>query len=117
VLTDDSQLEAVRGLLAGGAKQVLSVREPALLLQEIASRLLGVTPRVATRVLVRLQVNLGQASSLVSCQSENLSETGMLLRTDNLFPWAPGSSSTSRCPRAEPHPGGRRGGPSHRRGR
>jgi CheY-like chemotaxis protein len=86
VLTEDSQIESVRALLPGGGREVMSIKEPARLLQEIASRLLGVTPRVASRVLVRLRVDLGQGPQLVSCQSENLSETGMLLRAEDLFP-------------------------------
>lgn len=86
VLTDDVRLEEVKGLMPGGGREVLSVAEPAKLLQEVASRLLGVAPRFATRILVRLEVHLEEGKSLVSCQSENFSEKGMLLRSPTLFP-------------------------------
>src|SRR5436190_20694448 len=42
VLTDDSRLAEMRGLLPG--KQVLSVSEPSKLLQAVASKLLNVAP-------------------------------------------------------------------------
>jgi DNA-binding NarL/FixJ family response regulator len=86
VLTDDTRLEEVRGLLPDGARTVMSVRQPVKLLEEVASRLLGVTPRVEARVLMRLEVNVGDKPTLVSCQSENLSETGMLLRSPVNYP-------------------------------
>lgn len=87
VLTDESRLSEVRGLMPGGTNQVVSINEPWKLLQEVASQLLGVAPRIATRVMIRVEVQLeGEAKSQVMCQSENLSENGMLLRSDRLFP-------------------------------
>jgi hypothetical protein len=86
VLADDFQLEELRRLLPGGDKQVLSIKEPAKLLQEVASRLLHVAARIALRVHVRLQVQLQEGTSLVACQTENFSEKGMLVRTPTLYP-------------------------------
>ena len=86
VLTDPSQLAEVRTFLPGGAKQALSVGEPDKFLQEVASRLLGVTPRVAVRIPVRLSIQMGDGTSRVACQSENLSEQGMLVRSPTLYP-------------------------------
>src|SRR5262249_37077271 len=71
VLTDDQRLEEVRGLLPDGARAVMSVKQPVKVLEEVASRLLGVTPRVEARILVRLEVKVGDGPTLVSCQSEN----------------------------------------------
>ena len=36
--------------------------------------------------MVRLNVQLAQDKSVVMCQSENISENGMLLRSDRLLP-------------------------------
>jgi uncharacterized protein (TIGR02266 family) len=55
-------------------------------LQGVASRLLKVAPRIEARVLVRLEVKLANAMQKVSCQSENISEGGLLLRTDTVLP-------------------------------
>jgi uncharacterized protein (TIGR02266 family) len=86
VLTDRTRLDEIRTLLPGGSGQAISVDEPAKLLQEIASRQLGVAPRVAIRVAVRLDVRLEGGSSRVACQTENLSEQGLLVRSPNLYP-------------------------------
>jgi uncharacterized protein (TIGR02266 family) len=86
VLTDEARVAEIRSLLPGDPKQVLSISEPWKLLQEVASRLLGVAPRIATRIMVRLNVQLAQDKSVVMCQSENISENGMLLRSDRLLP-------------------------------
>ena len=65
---------------------VLSVSEPSQLLAEVATRLLGVAHRLSTRLLVRLEVRLPQGRTLVMCQTENLSEGGMFLRTNQDYP-------------------------------
>ncbi len=86
VITDASRVPEVRGLMPGNGKAVLSIAEPTRLLEEVASRLLGVTPRVGTRVLVRIEVQLDGGRTLLTCQTENVSDHGMLLRTDATFP-------------------------------
>jgi CheY-like chemotaxis protein len=86
ILTDQARIEEVRNLLPANAKQVLSIDQPAKLLEEVAGRLLGVAPRVSTRTLVRLEVQLESGKTLLTCQSENLSDQGMLLRTDTVLP-------------------------------
>ena len=86
VLTDDAQIAALQSMIPDGHRSVLSVNQPTKLLEQVASRLLGVTPRVAARVLVRLTVKLQEGQQLLSCQSENVSEGGLMLRTDASFP-------------------------------
>jgi uncharacterized protein (TIGR02266 family) len=86
VLTDESQLAVLRPLLPDGERCVLSIDEPAKLLEQVAARLLGVIPRVSARILVRCKVKLDTAQRLISCQTENLSEGGMLLRDDTAYP-------------------------------
>jgi CheY-like chemotaxis protein len=86
VLAHPTRLEEVRTLLPGGAKQALSSEEPARLLQEMATRLLGVAARVSVRVPVKLEVGLGEGPTRVACQSENLSADGLLIRSETLYP-------------------------------
>ena len=47
---------------------------------------LGVPPRVEVRLLVRLEARLEDGHSTVLCQTENLSRTGMLVRSDRRYP-------------------------------
>lgn len=86
VMAEPMRLEEVRGLLPGGEKQAISINEPAKLLQEVACRLLKVAPRIDTRIPVRIEVQIGNPPALVLCQCENLSEGGMLVRSEKLYP-------------------------------
>jgi len=86
VLTEGGRVEEARRVLDKGSDLVLSVDEPWKLLEDVASRLLGVAPRIASRLLVRLDVRLQEARVLAMGQSENLSGTGMLVRTEGSYP-------------------------------
>jgi DNA-binding NarL/FixJ family response regulator len=86
VLTEDPRLEEARRLARLGPSLVLSVNETRTLVEEVASRLLGVAPRVATRLPVRLDVQLQEGLAAVMGQSEDVSGTGMLVRADGSFP-------------------------------
>jgi uncharacterized protein (TIGR02266 family) len=86
VFADQQRLAEARQAIGGGPAQVIASDEPMKLLEEVASRLLGVVPRVSSRLLIRLEVQLAQGKTLMMCQSENVSEGGMLLRTDRLHP-------------------------------
>jgi uncharacterized protein (TIGR02266 family) len=83
VLADEVGLQQVKDMLPGGNKTVFSINQPAKLLQKVASELLGVAPRADARVMMRLEVKLAGNTSLLTCQTENVSEGGMLLRMDN----------------------------------
>lgn len=86
VLADDNRLGELASLLPGGSKQALSASQPARIAQEVATRL-KVAPRREIRVPVRVDVRVAGAPPLV-CQSENLSEHGLLLKTDARYPLA-----------------------------
>jgi hypothetical protein len=47
---------------------------------------LGVPPRIEVRLLVRLEARLEDGQSTVLCQTENLSRSGMLVRSDRRYP-------------------------------
>jgi hypothetical protein len=86
VLTESDRVSEAQALAPRHASLVLSITDPKRLLEEVASRLLGVEPRVATRLMIRMQVGVAAGKTLVMCQSENVSQAGMLLRTDRDLP-------------------------------
>jgi hypothetical protein len=63
-----------------------SVNETRMLVEVMVSRLLGVAPRVAKRLPIRLDVQLQEGTAVVKAQSEDLSGIGMLVRTDRSYP-------------------------------
>jgi hypothetical protein len=81
-----SELASVRARLGERSELAVLVKDPTRLLEEVASRLLGVAHRVATRMLVKLEVRVADTRSRVLLQTENVSDTGMLLRTDQVLP-------------------------------
>jgi len=86
VLAEAGRLaEAVR--LAGpGPLVALPTDEPRRILEEVAARLLGVVPRTASRLMVRMVVHLEEGNRLHMYQSENISRGGLLIRTDQSYP-------------------------------
>jgi hypothetical protein len=50
------------------------------------SELLGVAARVATRLLIRLDVQLQEGTTVVVGKSEDVSRTAMLVRTSSSYP-------------------------------
>jgi hypothetical protein len=86
VLTEDARLEEARRHARRGPSVVLSVDETRTLVEVVESHLLGVAPRVATRLPIRLDVQLQDGTAVVMAQSEDLSRTGMLVRTDRFYP-------------------------------
>lgn len=84
VIADDARLSEIGSLLPGGAKQVISVNQPQKIVSEVAARL-KLAPRAEVRIPVRIDVKLAGVPPMV-CQSENLSEHGLLLKTDARYP-------------------------------
>ena len=62
----------------------LSDQADALLM--LTANQLGVAARRASRLLVQIKVELGAAKILRACQSVNISESGLLLRTERPLP-------------------------------
>jgi DNA-binding NarL/FixJ family response regulator len=86
VLTDDVRLAELPESLQRGPDLALSVEQPQRLLEEVAARLLKVSPRMSVRLFLKLEVNFGDEKTLVIWQTENISETGMLVHTDRPYP-------------------------------
>lgn len=78
--------EEARALLEKGANRVAAAGDPPERVQALISILLGVAPRVCLRAASRLSVQLERGTTQVLCQTENISATGMLIRTDQQYP-------------------------------
>jgi CheY-like chemotaxis protein len=85
VLADEARLSELATLLPGGAKQALAVSQPARIIEHV-TQLLKLPPRAEVRVPVRLDVKLDGVASPLMCQSENMSEHGMLLKSETSLP-------------------------------
>lgn len=82
LLTGDDLTEEARQRFVGkGANRVVPLSVDAEDLQDAVSGLLEVAPRVGARVMARLEVQLEEGKTLAMCQTENVSATGMLIRT------------------------------------
>jgi hypothetical protein len=86
VLAEDNQLKDVRAILRDELSTVLSIHQPAAVLDEVASRLLKIAPRRSARLMVKLRACVDTGDLLLMCQTENISEAGMLVRTDRTLP-------------------------------
>lgn len=87
VAAEDRVAEAA-SWIGRGANRVVSLASDEALLQSEVSALLAVAPRASFREMLRLELRLAEAnanSTLVLCQTENVSATGMLVRTDRRF--------------------------------
>lgn len=71
--------------LGRGANRALSIAETDDRLLSEVSDLLAVAPRAALREMLRLELKLGDERTLILCQTENVSPTGMLVRTEKRF--------------------------------
>ncbi len=78
--------EEAEEFLGHGVNRVVRADEPAERLRQEVSQVVGAAPRVALRILsrVRVQLALGPTTSL--CQTENISSSGMLIRTETQVP-------------------------------
>ncbi|MEO1367325.1 MAG: PilZ domain-containing protein [Acidobacteriota bacterium] len=68
-----------------GANRTLSLEASEETIQSSISGLLNVAPRKAARFLARMEIRIGGAKDMLLCQTENMSSTGMLVRTDRRY--------------------------------
>jgi response regulator RpfG family c-di-GMP phosphodiesterase len=68
-----------------GVNRLVHLEESKNQIQRAVSELLAVAPRKAARFLARLEIKLGGAKDMILCETENLSATGMLIRTDRRY--------------------------------
>lgn len=86
VVAPPNNVSEATELIGRGANGVVSRDELTERLAHMLFHLIEVPPRFSLRAVSRLRVQLGHGTSLTLCQTENVSATGMLLRTDQNYP-------------------------------
>jgi DNA-binding response OmpR family regulator len=86
VLTPPERLHEVEALLDRGYGQALSTAASKAELKRAVSALLRVAPRLSVRLSIRIQVELEDGTTQTLCQTENVSSSGMLVRSHRLHP-------------------------------
>ncbi|MEM1206438.1 MAG: PilZ domain-containing protein [Acidobacteriota bacterium] len=85
LLTNGEGAEGVDEFIGRGANKSINLEASEARIQETISSVLDVAPRKAARFLARLEIKIGDAADRILCQTENLSSTGMLIRTDRRY--------------------------------
>ncbi len=80
------RIKEARACVGNGIDAVLSAAATPEESAQVLHELLGAAPRVGLRATVRVEVSLEEGPSLVFRQTENLSATGMLVRTPRALP-------------------------------
>lgn len=77
--------EDAEAYIGHGANRVVDLEDTMHEIQRQVSSLLHVAPRKSVRFVTRLEVKIGGAKDMMLCQTENISETGMLVTTDKRY--------------------------------
>lgn len=85
LLAEGGRDEEAASYIGRGANRVIKLEDTNGNIQSLISSLLSVAPRKAARFLARLEIKLGGAKDMILCQTENLSSTGMLIKTDKRY--------------------------------
>ncbi|MEO7793799.1 MAG: PilZ domain-containing protein [Thermoanaerobaculia bacterium] len=86
LLAEALDLPYALSLVGAGADKAMAADETGEIVGAVAARLLHVAPRVASRVMVRLQARLGDGERQALCQTGDLSSSGFFVRTDERYP-------------------------------
>lgn len=81
--TEDT--ERANHYIGRGANRVVQLEASEAQIQSSVSALLSVAPRKAARFVTRLEVKVGGAKDMIICQTENISASGMLIKTDRRY--------------------------------
>lgn len=82
LLTDPDHVREAQTLIGRGANRMVVLGESEDTIETAVSELLDVSPRKEARFFARIEVKLGGAKDLVLCQTENVSASGLLIKTD-----------------------------------
>ncbi len=85
ILADSDSAGEAESYVGRGANRMLHLEDAEEELQATVSSLLSVAPRKDARFLARMEIKLGGAKDMILCQTENLSASGMLIRTDKRY--------------------------------
>jgi len=86
LVASPERIEEARACVGNGVDAVLSATATPEESAQVLHELLGAPRRLAIRAPVRVEVGVHEGSSLVFRQTENLSATGMLVRTPRELP-------------------------------
>ncbi len=81
IVGDDDRLRETEPFVESGYVRVASTSDSPASLQEKASRLLEVAPRVGVRAMVRLEVDIAGNPTTQLAQTRNISDEGMFIAT------------------------------------
>jgi DNA-binding NarL/FixJ family response regulator len=81
ILARPDEVDAARALKSHGVNRVMLVSDPPKMIRKQMSTLLAVAPRVAVRLPTNLETALGNTGRELFCQTENLSTSGMFVKT------------------------------------
>ncbi len=85
ILAEATESTEADTYIGRGANRTLVLDDAEETLQGAVSSLLDVAPRKDARFLARMEIKLGGAKDMILCQTENLSASGMLIRTDRRY--------------------------------
>lgn len=86
LLVADGDATTAESYLGLGANRAVPLEQSVEALEASISELLDVAPRIGARIFASLEIQLAEGKSLAMCQTENLSATGMLIRTNVGYP-------------------------------
>jgi DNA-binding NarL/FixJ family response regulator len=81
VLAKPEQVDEAQALMEKGVTRVMLVDDPPEIIGQQVAGMLEIAPRVETRLSTRLDTALGDSANQLFCQTENVSASGMLVRT------------------------------------
>jgi hypothetical protein len=81
ILAEPDQVDAARALKSHGVNRIMLVSDPPEIIREQMTTLLDVSPRATVRLPTNLESALGNTGRELFCQTENLSMSGMLVKT------------------------------------
>ncbi len=85
LLAPEERLGEAQGYIGKGANRALSLEASEGEVQDSISSVLDVAPRKAARFMARLEIKIGGARDMILCQTENISGSGMLIRSDKRY--------------------------------
>lgn len=102
IIAAEERIEQLGPLVEEGRVSLICAGQPQTELQAEVSRLLGVLIRSAARLPVSFSVRIGDGSTDRLCQTQNISESGLLLRTSHLLPIGTTLDVEVPTPRTDP---------------
>lgn len=81
ILAKPAEVDAARVFEGRGVNQVMLVSDPPERIRELMSKFFEVAPRASLHLPLRLEASIGEKGQELFCQTENLSRSGMLVKT------------------------------------